>query len=240
MISVLFLGFLIGLQHALEADHVAAVASLATRARSAKAIAKLGAVWGLGHSITLLFFGGLVLLADWVVPEKLAQGLELAVGVMLIGLGAGVLHRLYRERVHFHLHRHGAGVVHMHAHSHAGERRGHDPNRHEHEHERPGALPLRGLLVGMMHGFAGSAALLLLALSSVQSVSLGIAYILLFGLGSIVGMAALSAVIAVPLGYSARALSWAHRSLQAAVGCVTVLIGGFIVYDAGIGYVTGA
>jgi ABC-type nickel/cobalt efflux system permease component RcnA len=238
MISVLFLGFLIGLQHALEADHVAAVTSLATRARSAKAIARLGAVWGLGHSITLLFFGGLVLLADWAVPEEMAQGLELAVGVMLILLGAGVLRRLYRERVHFHLHRHGGGVVHMHAHSHAGERRGHDPNRHEHEHPR--ALPLRSLLVGMMHGAAGSAALLLLALSSVRSVSLGIAYILLFGLGSIVGMAALSAVIAVPLGYSARALTWAQRALQAAVGVATVLIGGFIVYDAGIGYVTGA
>jgi ABC-type nickel/cobalt efflux system permease component RcnA len=238
MISVLFLGFLIGLQHALEADHVAAVASLATRARSAKAIVRLGAVWGLGHSITLLFFGGLVLLADWAAPEKLAQGLEFAVGVMLILLGAGVLYRLYRERVHFHAHRHGGGVMHMHAHSHAGERRGHDPNRHEHEH--PKALPLRSLLVGMMHGLAGSAALLLLALSSVQSVSVGIAYILLFGLGSIVGMAALSAVIAVPLGYSARALTWAHHSLQAAVGCATILIGGFIVYDVGIGYVTGA
>lgn len=231
MASVLFLGFLIGMQHALEADHVAAVAAIATRGRSVRKIAQQGAIWGLGHSLTLILLGGVVLLMGSAVPAGLAQMLEFAVGIMLVLLGIGVLCRLLRARIHFHLHRHGDGVVHIHAHSHAGEGRPHDPSHHVHEH--PTALPLRSFLVGMVHGLAGSAALVVLALSSVQSTVTGLVYIALFACGSIVGMAALSAVIAVPLAYSARLLTWMHHGLQGAVGGVTVLIGGFIAYGAG-------
>ena len=232
MISVLLLGFLIGMQHALEVDHVAAVASLATRALSIRAVVRQGAIWGLGHTLTLLIFGGIVIGLGSAIPERLAEGLELAVGVMLILLGLDVLRRLLQERVHFHVHRHGDGVVHMHAHSHAGESRAHDPNRHDHAH--PKALPLRTLLVGMMHGLAGSAALLVLALAAVDSAATAFAYIAVFGLGSIVGMAALSALIAVPLGYSARLLTWSNRILQTAIGGVTVAVGGFIVYEIAV------
>jgi hypothetical protein len=236
--SVLILGFLIGMQHALEVDHVAAVASIAARARSARSIVRHGAVWGLGHTITLSACGGAVLLLDTVVPEGLARALEFAVGVMMVGLGANVLCQLWRERIHFHVHKHRGGIVHMHAHSHAGEQAQHDPGRHEHDH--PQRLPLRSLLVGMMHGMAGSAALLLLALASVRSTLEGVIYIVLFGLGSIVSMAALSAVIAVPLAYSARALTWAHRGLQGAIGCATIAVGGHILYETGVAYLAAA
>jgi ABC-type nickel/cobalt efflux system permease component RcnA len=231
VVSVLFLGFLIGMQHALEADHVAAVAAIATRGRSIRRIVRHGAIWGLGHSLALLVFGGGVLMLGTAVPAGLARGLELAVGVMLLLLGAGVLHRLIRERVHFHRHRHGDGVVHLHAHSHAGERRAHDPAHHTHAH--PDTPTLRSLLVGMVHGMAGSAALLVLALSTIQSTLTGLLYIALFGCGSVVGMAALSAVIAVPLSYSARLLTWMHQVLQGAVGGVTLMIGAVIVYRTG-------
>lgn len=231
MLSVLALGFLIGLQHAMEADHLAAVASLATRSRSLLDTARQGAVWGLGHTLTLFAFGGAVLLADALVPEKLAAGLEFAVGVMLIGLGGDVLRRVIRERVHFHAHRHGS-TEHFHAHSHAGAGdHGNDPHRHSHRKR----LPLRALFVGMMHGMAGSAALILLALQTVASPLEGLLYIAVFGFGSIVGMAIVGAVISLPLRYSPRGLTWAHNGLKSLVGLFTIALGGYIVYGIGTG-----
>jgi len=230
--SILALGLLIGMQHALEADHVAAVASIAAGRRSPRAIIRHGAVWGLGHALTLLIFGGAMLLLGDAIPERLALILEAAVGVMLIGLGLDLLRRLVRERVHFHRHRHGDGTIHLHAHSHAGETGAHDPARHRHAHSR--GLPLRSLLVGMMHGLAGSAALLILALSSVSEPVLGLAYIAVFGLGATLGMALLSAAIAVPLSYSARVLTWAHRGLQAGIGTVTASVGIWVLYTSAL------
>lgn len=227
--SVLLLGFLIGMQHALEADHVAAVASIATRGGSVGRIVRQGAAWGLGHSVTLLVVGAAVLSFDAAVPESLARILELAVGVMLLLLGLGVLRRVLRERIHFHRHRHGDGILHIHAHSHVGERGPHDPRLHRHDHPR--ALPLRALLIGTMHGMAGSAALLVVALASVQSALTGLLYVVIFGFGSIVGMAALSAIIAVPLSWSARLLTRLNQGLQAAIGCATLGLGGAIVYE---------
>jgi ABC-type nickel/cobalt efflux system permease component RcnA len=230
-ISLLSLGFLLGMRHALESDHVAAVASLATRSRSMGDTIRQGAVWGAGHTLTLFVFGSLVLLLDTVIPETLARVLEFTVGLMLIGLGIDVLQRLLRERIHFHVHRHADGQLHFHAHSHAGEQ-GH-PAVHHHPHQR-GRFPLRALFVGMMHGMAGSAALILLTLQSVHSPLTGMVYIMLFGVGSIAGMAALSAIIAVPLRYSIAGLNWAHNALHALVGVTTLGVGSMIVYDIGI------
>jgi ABC-type nickel/cobalt efflux system permease component RcnA len=230
-VSLLSLGFLLGMRHALESDHVAAVASLATRSSSMADTLRQGAVWGLGHTLTLFVFGSLVLLLDTVIPETLAQVLELMVGLMLIGLGIDVLQRLLRERIHFHAHRHADGQLHFHAHSHAGEQ-GH-PAAHHHQHKQV-RFPLRALFVGMMHGMAGSAALILLTLNSVHSPLAGMVYILLFGVGSIAGMAALSAIIAVPLRYSIAGLNWAHNGLHALVGVTTLCVGGMVVYDIGM------
>lgn len=230
LFSVIFLGFLIGMQHAMEADHVAAVASLATRSRSLGQTARQGAAWGAGHALTLFLFGGLVLVMDTLVPEHFAQGLELAVGFMLILLGLDVLRRLLRDRIHFHQHRHGS-TVHFHAHSHK-QRQAHADDPHQHEHVE--AFPLRALLVGMMHGMAGSAALIILTLNSVLSVAQGIVYIALFGVGSILGMALLAAVISLPLRYSSRSFTWAHNGLKAAVGLVTIAVGSMLVYELGI------
>ncbi|MCG6860007.1 MAG: hypothetical protein LJE70_01775 [Chromatiaceae bacterium] len=227
MLTVLLLGFLIGIQHALEADHVAAVASLATRSRSIADTVRQGAAWGLGHTLTLLFFGSLVLLLDAAVSERVAEGLELAVACMLILLGADVLRRLLRDRVHFHRHRHG-NVLHMHAHSHTGAVE-HALDPHSHAHLR--GLPIRALLVGMMHGMAGTAALMVLALKTIATPLQGFLYILLFGVGSMVGMAALAAIISLPLSYSARSLTWAHNGLQLLVGLFTIGLGGLMAYQ---------
>jgi ABC-type nickel/cobalt efflux system permease component RcnA len=230
MLSILMLGFLIGMQHAMEADHVAAIASLATGSRSVGETARQGIAWGLGHTLTLFLFAGVVLLVDMALPVRFAQGLELAVGFMLILLGIDVLRRLVRERLHFHAHRHG-DLVHFHSHSHPPHAvHADDPHHHAHPHR----LPLRALFVGMMHGMAGSAALIILALESVASPLQGMLYILLFGVGSICGMALLATAISLPLRYSARSLTWAHNGLTVLVGLVTIGLGGMLVYQLGI------
>jgi hypothetical protein len=154
-------------------------------------------------------------------PEHFAGPIETAVGVMLVGLGAHVLWRLWRDRVHFHRHGHGDGTVHVHAHSHAGENIPNISATHVHGH----GFRWRTLLVGLMHGMAGSAALLVLTISQASNSAVALGYVALFGIGSMVGMGALSTVIAVPLAVSARWLTWANRGLQGAVGVVTIAIG---------------
>jgi len=227
-LGLLSLGFLIGMRHALESDHIAAVASLATRSRSIDETLRQGAAWGVGHTLTLFLFGSVVLLMDSVIPADVAEILERLVGIMLIVLGIDVLRRLYRERIHFHLHRHPDGTLHLHAHSHAGDQ-GH-PEVHRHHHPRLSRLPWRALLVGTMHGMAGSAALILLTLQTVHSPLTGMLYIALFGVGSIAGMVALSFVIAVPLRYSAAGLGRLHNLLQAVIGITTLTIGCMVLY----------
>lgn len=227
MISIFLLGALIGARHALEADHVAAVASLATQARGAKETVRLGVNWGIGHTITLIAVGSAVLAFDTLIPERVAQWLEFAVGVMLVLLGADVIRRAIRNRVHFHAHRHG-DLVHFHAHSHRTDAKW-DVSNHDHVH--PKSLPLRALLVGVVHGMAGSAALVLLTLHEIKSFWLGISYMLLFGAGSIAGMALLSYAISIPLRFTPRRLTWAYSGLTGAVGIVTLVLGGSIVFE---------
>jgi high-affinity nickel permease len=221
MFGILGLGFLLGMQHALEADHIAAVSSIAARRTHVGDIVRHGLTWGLGHTLTLFAFAGAAILLGRAIPESFARPIEAAVGLMLVGLGAHVLWRLWRNRVHFHRHGHGDGTVHIHAHSHARETVPHISAAHAHAH----GFRWRTLLVGLMHGMAGSAALLVLAVSQASSPALGLGYVALFGIGSMIGMGVLSTVIAVPLAVSARWLTWANSGLQGAVGAVTVAIG---------------
>jgi ABC-type nickel/cobalt efflux system permease component RcnA len=229
MLGILGLGFLLGMQHALEADHIAAVSSIAARRTDVGDIVKHGLTWGLGHTLTLFVFAAAAILVGQVIPEHWSRPLETAVGIMLVGLGAHVLWRLWRDGVHFHRHSHGDGTVHLHAHSHANDAAKeisrqtvpHARARHEHAH----GFRWRTLLVGLMHGMAGSAALLVLAVSQAKNPAIGLIYVALFGIGSMIGMGALSTVIAVPLAVSARWLTSANRGLQGAVGVVTILIG---------------
>lgn len=231
MISILTLGFLIGMQHALEADHVAAVSSIVARRSRFGDIVRHGLTWGLGHTLTLFAFAGAAILVGGAIPDSIAGPIEAAVGIMLIGLGAHVLWRLWRDRVHFHSHRHGDGETHIHAHSHAGEALPHHASHHVHEH----GFRWRTLAVGLMHGLAGSAALLVLAVSRANDPLVALGYVLVFGIGSIVGMGVLSGVIAVPLVLTARRLTLINRTLQLAVGSVTIGIGALTVYRTMLG-----
>lgn len=233
-VSILLLGFIIGMRHAVEADHVAAVASLTAKNNSMASAIKQGVVWGLGHTLTLFVVGTVVLLMEGIIPGHLVRSLELIVGVMLVLLGVDVLYRLWKQQIHFHSHQHNNGITHFHAHSHQKETQ-HNPQQHVHRH--PIGFPFRALFIGLMHGLAGSAALILLTLQTVQSPLLGMLYILLFGVGSIVGMAVLSVVIAVPLHYSARGLTCLHNGLQGVIGCSTLSLGVMMIYH--IGFVEG-
>ena len=227
MTSLLFFGFLIGMRHALEADHLAAVAAISTKEHSLRASIKHGAIWGLGHTTTLFLFGSLVIFMNTVISEQLADRLEFVVGIMLVLLGLDVLRRLIKERIHYHSHKHEDADRHFHAHSHKGEQE-HVLSQHQHTHKK---FPYRTLFIGFMHGLAGSAALILLTLDTLESVPLSMVYILLFGVGSIAGMAMLSMVIAVPLRASSK-LTWLHNGLQLGIGLFTVGLGSSIIYQS--------
>ncbi len=256
-LSILGLGLLIGMQHAFEADHIAAVSAIASRQKDVRAFSRHGIAWGLGHTLMLLLVAGGALAFNIAISDGAAAVMETLVGVMLIGLGAHLLYRLWRERVHFHVHEHVGNARHFHAHSHKNETTPHNLNPHDHAHahatsnatanakakaksgtpETIGtaltALPLRTFAIGLMHGMAGSAALVVIASSSIASPLIGLIYIALFGLGSILGMAILSAVIAVPLSASAKYMTWANRSLQIAIGCLTIIVGSIVIHKAG-------
>ena len=228
-LSILILGFLVGLKHALEADHLAAVASMAAGRPTPGGILRLGMAWGLGHAITLFALGSLVLLLDVSLSAGVAHALEFVVGVMLVLLGADVFRRLRRERIHIHVHTHDAARPHLHAHSHRHQGSAGKPGHGPHNHKHPRGFPLRALLVGCMHGTAGSAALLLLVVGTMDSAWTALLYMALFGVGSIVGMALLSVVIAMPLWFTRRLddalLTRLHRLMGTAVGGITICLG---------------
>ena len=171
--------------------------------------------------LTLFALSGSAFLLGRAIPASLVEMLEFAVGVMLFLLGAQALFALWQSRLHLHAHVHGSEEEHVHLHSHAGETARHEHSSHAHAH----GFRWRTLLVGCMHGMAGSAALLLLAMAQVKDPVRGLAYVLVFGVGSMIGMGALSVLLSVPLSLSARFVGWANNGLRLAIGCGTVGLG---------------
>ena len=224
MEGFLALGFLIGMQHALEADHLAAVGAMAVSGKSSKrGLALRGAAWGLGHTITLFAICTAVILMGLTLTEQTSAALEFGVGVMLVLLGLDVLRRFRAKRIHFHVHSHDAGRPHLHAHSHAGATAAHRDDPHDHRH--PTGFPLRALAVGLIHGAAGSAGLLALAVAATQDAWTALGYVLVFGLGSILGMAALSFVAAWPLGAAEERARWIHTGLTLGAAALAIVLG---------------
>ena len=226
--SILLVGFLLGLKHALEADHVAAVATLASRSSSLREHLRLAGLWGVGHAAALGALGSVLVVLGARMPAAAAATLEAAVGLVLIALGVDVLRRLRRERVHFHVHRHAEAPPHFHAHAHRPDP-AHDFAAHDHLH--PTALGMRALAVGTLHGLAGSAVLALLAAEGARSVGQALAYLALFGAGTILGMMTLSLAIALPLRLSADRLGQWQHALQGALGTATIGIGVWLAWS---------
>lgn len=254
LLPILLFGFFLGMRHATDSDHVVAVTTIVSRQRSIGSAAWTGVFWGIGHSLTLLAVGGAIILFGVVVPERLGMSLEFCVALMLILLGALNLKATVRsvesvsaasdhssEGVHQHVHAHG-DYVHSHTH-------GHEPDKHGHADD---AVPpvkldrrfgrsrfyqaLRPVVIGTVHGLAGSAAVALLVLPIIHDPLWAMGYLLVFGIGTIAGMMLITAAIAVPVSYSAR-FQLLHRHLGTAAGVLSLGFGLFLVYQ--IGFVEG-
>jgi len=231
MTTLLFLGFLIGLTHAFEADHLAALSSMMRRGDSRARAWRRGGFWGLGHMATLALVSLPLLYLGLSPSTPVSASLELMAGLMLLVLGVSVWFRLYRDRVHFHVHAHAGGERHLHLHSHAKDRGPHRAEAHAHTHPDPVAG--RAFFVGMIHGLAGSAALFVLASTSVTSAGVAAVYILLFGLGGTLGMAAMSLVLAYPLQLGAGLMTRGYSAVQIMLGGVTVFLGARLAWENG-------
>ena len=229
-LSSFTLGILLGAQHAFDPDHLAAVAALNARSVSSKEAIRQGMFWGLGHTITLFVFCSFVIVIGSQISEPIAAILEFLVGLMLVILGGNVIRLVIKNKIHFHKHKHG-DIEHFHAHSHVHDA-GHDFSNHHHKHLDK--LPLRALMIGLIHGLAGSAALSILAFGTADSIWQGLGFVLLFGLGSIVGMVAISATISIPLKMKLFESDKVHQNLRLIIGVATFFLGGSIMWSTGI------
>lgn len=208
--TLLGVGFLLGLRHALDADHLAAVSTVLAERPSFRASSAVGLWWGIGHTLTLMIVGSIVLAWGLRIPERFEVIAESGVGILLIVLGGTLGLKLYRDRWHIHSHQHD-GEQHVHFHSHQRE----DHHRHRHWI----ADSIRPLCIGMAHGLAGSAALMLLILSTTEELGPGLLSIAVFGVGSIVGMMAIGATLSLPLVFS---LSISRKLFVGLQGCASV------------------
>ena len=251
LLSVIALGFFLGMRHATDADHVVAVMTIVSRQRSLRPAAWVGVLWGMGHTLTILVVGGAIVLFNWAIPPRMGLAMELAVGVMLIALGlmnvAGTLRgvvpiargRTEPPTVHSHAHEHG-DYVHSHPHLHNPEQHPHRPDdtplaRLDRSFNRlSGYQTVRPLVVGTVHGLAGSAAVALLVLTTIREPLWGVAYLLVFGLGTIAGMMLITTLVAAPIVYSHRQYPSAGRRLQLATGLISLALGLFVAYQIGV------
>ena len=218
---ILGLGFASGLKHALDADHIVAISTIVSEHKSFFRSTMVGASWGIGHTFTLLMVGLVVLTARVSIPVKLALSFEALVGVVLILLGVSVLWRFVKSRMHVHPHTHDQ---HKHIHTHTPD----DVESHHH------SIPLRkkSIFVGMFHGMAGSAALTLVILSTVESVAVGVIYILIFGSGTILGMLLVSGLIGLPFRFTANRFTNINKGIGLVAGVLSIALGAFIIVEA--------
>jgi sulfite exporter TauE/SafE len=220
-LTVLGLGFILGLRHALDSDHLAAVSTVLAERPSWRASGLVGLSWGVGHTVVLLLVGAIVLVLRVPIPEPLALGAEGIVGIMLVVLGGLLGMKLIRERWHLHQHDHdGRSHVHLHSHLHA----------QDHGHVHWWRESLRPLCIGMAHGLAGSAALLLLVVASADSVIDGLIYIAVFGCGSILGMMLIGIALSVPVVWSLRLGRPLFLAVQGLASVGSIVLGSSIVY----------
>ena len=243
LVSILLLGFFLGMRHATDPDHVIAVTTIVARQRRVGAAALIGVLWGIGHTLTMVAVGGAIIVFGVVIPPRLGLTMELSVALMLILLGllnvAGIMRWItaIATPVHVHPHRHGD-----YAHSH-----GHTPAAHGHAEDdtaiarldrRLGGLGLyqmlRPLVVGVVHGLAGSAAVALLVLATIPDPWWGIAYLVVFGAGTIAGMMLITAATALPFTYTVSRFAAVNRHLVLASGVASIGFGLFLVYRIGV------
>ena len=231
--SLLLFSFLLGLKHATEPDHLAAVSTIVSERKSIWSAFLVGGLWGVGHTISLLIAGILVIVLHFEIGPRMALALEFGVCLMLIALGSDALIKAVRGgQIHWHVHRHG-GIVHVHPHTHDAANVHSSSQPLETQSHHGLKLSPRPLIVGMIHGLAGSGALMLLILSTITSPVVGAIYILVFGIGSIGGMMLMSALIGLPFHFTAKRLGLAEWLLRGGAGLFSLGFGIFMVFDIG-------
>jgi len=252
LLSVILLGFFLGMRHATDSDHVVAVTTIVSRQRTLRAAVLIGALWGIGHTVTIVVIGGAIVLFSVVIPPRVGLTMELSVAVMLILLGALNLTGIMRQitealgparrgdgRGHSHPHSHNDYYVHSHPHAHGPEEHGHGeedtpPGRLDRRFGRLGLYQvLRPLIVGVVHGLAGSAAVALLVLTTIRNPVWATAYLLVFGVGTIAGMMLITGAIALPVTYTAGRFERTTRYLATASGVLSLALGLFLAYQVG-------
>lgn len=210
--TILF-GAILGIRHAFEADHLIAVSNMVAMNKNPWKAAVIGAFWGIGHTTTLFIIGLIVLLLNITIPVKISSLFETLVGFMLVFLG---IQSVIKGRTHIHSHEHA-----------------HDGVEHSHLHVSHDHLHRKSFLVGTVHGLAGSGALMLLVLTTIQSTLQGIVYILLFGIGSILGMTLMSVLVGLPLIFSVRRFEKLEKIIRLLAGTIGILYGIFIIAKLG-------
>lgn len=253
LLALIVLGFFLGMRHATDPDHVIAVTTIVTREKSPASAARIGAAWGIGHTLTVLIVGGGMILFGWVIPPKVGLSMEFSVGLMLIVLGLLNLRGVARSirsvvradgarHQHSHAHSHG-DYVHTHPHKHEPEAHPHPPDltplsRVDRHLGNLGSYQLvRPLVVGIVHGLAGSAAVALLVLATVSNPRWALWYLMLFGVGTIAGMMLTTAAIAFPFTSNPRRFERLGGGLRIASGVISLGFGLFVAYQ--IGFVDG-
>lgn len=227
--AVLAIGLLFGVKHATEVDHVVAVSTIVSQHRNIWRSALVGALWGAGHTAALLTIGVFVLSLRIAIPERVSNWLEFCVALMIITLGATALWRALRKRSDLHIHEHTHdGLSHIHIHFHEPHTR-HDAN-HKHTHA-VSRIGLKPILIGAVHGLAGSGALTLLVLTQIRSTWQGLLYLGVFGVGSLVGMLLMSGLIGLPFALTSRKPTGLHHRLQTAAAALSLVLGFWYAYE---------
>ena len=244
--SILGLGFLLGIRHATDADHVVAVSAIVARERRLHSAGMVGAIWGLGHTITILIVGTTIILFHVVIPPRLGLFFEFLVAVALIGLGllnlTGILPRILAVfsqtgGSHVHLHFHG-NEPHVHMHMHEGPEVVQEPSHKTRLSvfiQQFGMFQLvRPFIVGLVHGLAGSAAIALLILGSIADTQIAMVYLLVFGVGTIAGMIIITTCIGLPIIASIKKFSNVNKYLQLFSGILSLAFGLYLAYQIGV------
>ena len=254
LLAIVAVGFFLGMRHATDPDHVIAVSTIVSREGNMRRASLIGATWGVGHTLTIVLVGSAMIVFRIVLPTRVGLALELAVGLMLIFLGLKNLRGLFtwsaeragtvpdrklQDRVHYHAH---GDYVHVHHHA---EENGHP---HDPKHNPVAAMDrwfqasglyqwARPLIVGVIHGLAGSAAIALLVLNTIPTVRWAIAYLAVFGIGTILGMMLITLTMGSAFAYTQKRFAILGRHFGWAAGVISVAFGLFIAYR--IGFIDG-
>lgn len=224
LLSILALGFVLGIKHAIEPDHVIAVSTIASRSKNLWRSSLAGVFWGIGHTVTLFIVGMILMLMKGEIPEKWAMSFEFLVGIMLVYLGMTSI--LSFKNIHLHKYGHdGVEHKHVHAEGHSG--------KHDHGHQHKGISYVKSMIVGLVHGLAGSAAMILLTMSTVKSVWEGSIYILIFGAGTVIGMLFFTTIIGIPFVLSAKKEN-INKALSQITGAISTGFGIYYMYNLGV------